>query len=164
MILKRAYIADNDLRKVQKMLKGISPILSPELLKTLYEMGHGDELLLADAHFPGHTLGRRVVRADGLHITQLLDAILPLFELEKAGDALAMMQPDSGGPMNTDVEADFSAAVRRHSERSAPPARLARAAFYERAKSAYCVVMTGELRAYGNLILTKGVTDWPSGQ
>ena len=146
------------------MLKGISPILSPELLKTLYEMGHGDELLLADAYFPGHTLGRRVVRADGLHITQLLDAILPLFALEKAEDAVAMMQPDGGDAMNADVEADFSAAVRRHSERSAPPARLARAAFYERAKSAYCVVMTGELRAYGNLILTKGVTDWPSGQ
>ncbi len=66
------------------MLKGISPYLSPELLKTLCEMGHGDELLLADAHFPGHTLGRRVVRADGLNISQLLDAILPLFELEKA--------------------------------------------------------------------------------
>jgi L-fucose mutarotase len=146
------------------MLKGISPVLSPELLKTLCEMGHGDELLLADAHFPGHTLGRRVVRADGLHITQLLDAILPLFALEKSEDALAMMQRDDNA-VNDAVEADFSAAVRRHSERSAPPARLARAAFYERAKSAYCVVMTGELRAYGNLILTKGVTpDWPSGQ
>ena len=58
------------------MLKGISPYLSPDLLKTLYEMGHGDELLLADVHFPGHTLGRRVVRADGLNISQLLDAIL----------------------------------------------------------------------------------------
>jgi L-fucose mutarotase len=146
------------------MLKGISPYLSPELLKTLYEMGHGDELLLADAHFPGHTLGRRVVRADGLNISQLLDAILPLFELEKADDALAMMQPDGGDPMNVDVEADFLRAVRRHAARSGAAARFARQAFYERAKGAYCVVMTGELRAYGNVILTKGVTpvDWPS--
>ena len=140
------------------MLKGISPLLSPELLKILYEMGHGDELLLADAHFPGHTLGRRVVRADGLNVSQLLDAILPLFALEKAEDAVAIMQPDDGDAMNADVEADFLAAVRRHSERSAAPARIARAAFYERAKSAYCVVMTGELRAYGNLLLKKGVT------
>ena len=77
------------------MLKGISPLLSPELLKTMYEMGHGDELLLADAHFPGHTLGRRVVRADGLNISQLLDAILPLFALENAADAVAMMPPDA---------------------------------------------------------------------
>ena len=140
------------------MLKGISPILSPELLKTLCEMGHGDELVLADAHFPGHTLGRRVVRADGLNISQLLDAILPLFALENAEDAVAMMQPDARDAMNADVEADFSAAMRGHGARSAAPARMARAAFYERAKSAYCVVMTGELRAYGNLILTKGVT------
>jgi L-fucose mutarotase len=140
------------------MLKGISPYLSPELLKTLYEMGHGDELLLADAHFPGHTLGRRVVRADGLNISQLLDAILPLFELEKADDALAMMQPDGGDPMNAEVEADFLRAVRRHAARSGAAARMARADFYERAKGAYCVVMTGELRAYGNVILTKGVT------
>jgi L-fucose mutarotase len=147
------------------MLKGISPYLSPELLKTLCEMGHGDELLLADAHFPGHTLGRRVLRADGLNISQLLDAILPLFELEKADDALAMMQPDGGDPMNVEVEADFLRAVRRHAVRTAPAARIAREAFYERAKGAYCVVMTGELRAYGNLILKKGVTpNWPSRQ
>jgi L-fucose mutarotase len=140
------------------MLKGISPYLSPELLKTLCEMGHGDEILLADAHFPGHTLGRRVLRADGLNISQLLDAILPLFELETAEDALAMMQPDGGDPLNADVEADFLRAVRRHAERASPAARIARQEFYERAKSAYVVVMTGELRAYGNVILKKGVT------
>jgi len=140
------------------MLKGISPYLSPELLKVLHEMGHGDELVLADAHFPGHTLGRRVVRADGLNISQLLDAILPLFELEKAEDALAMMQPDGGDPLNAEVEADFLRAVRRHAARTSPAARIAREAFYERAKSAYVVVMTGELRAYGNVILKKGVT------
>jgi len=140
------------------MLKGISPYLSPELLKTLYEMGHGDEVVLADAHFPGHTLGRRVVRADGLNVSQLLDAILPLFELEKGEDALAMMQPDGGDPLNTEVEADFLQAVRRHAVRTAAPARIAREAFYERARAAYVVVMTGELRAYGNLILKKGVT------
>src|SRR5882757_3532923 len=121
------------------MLKGISPYLSPELLKTLYEMGHGDELLLADAHFPGHTLGRRVVRADGLNISQLLDAILPLFELEQGEDALAMMQPDGGDPLNAEVEADFLRAVRRHAVRTAPAARIAREAFYERAKNAYVV-------------------------
>jgi L-fucose mutarotase len=142
----------------KRMLKGISPYLSPDLLKILHEMGHGDELLLADAHFPGYTLGRRVLRADGIHISQLLHAILPLFELEQSEDALVMMRPDDGDPMNSDVEADFSAAVRRHSVRSAAPERIARAAFYERAKAAYCVVMTGELRAYGNLILKKGVT------
>jgi L-fucose mutarotase len=147
-----------------RMLKGISPYLSPELLKILYEMGHGDEILLADAHFPGHTLGRRVVRADGLNISLLLDAILPLFALETADDALAMMQRDDNAA-NDAVEADFLAAVRRHTQRTAAAARMDRQAFYERAKAAYVVVMTGELRAYGNVILKKGVTPaWPSGQ
>ena len=140
------------------MLKGISPYLSPDLLKILHEMGHGDELLLADAHFPGHTLGRRVLRADGLNISQLLDGILPLFELEQTEDALTMMQPDHGDPLNRDVESDFLSVVRKHAVRSAPPARIARQAFYERAKNAYAVVTTGELRAYGNLMLKKGVT------
>ena len=140
------------------MLKGISPYLSPDLLKTLHEMGHADDILLADAHFPGNTLGRRVIRADVLTVTQLLEAILPLLELEKTEDALAMMQPDGGDGMNRDVESDFMNAVRRYSSRTTPPARVARQDFYERARAAYGVVMTGELRPYGNLILKKGVT------
>jgi len=140
------------------MLKGISPYLSPDLLKSLHEMGHGDELLLADAHFPGHTLGRRVLRADGIDISQLLHAILPLLELEQIEDALTLMQPYGGDPMNSDVEADFFGVVRKYSPRSHPLMRIAREAFYDRAKTVYAVVMTGELRAYGNVILKKGVT------
>src|SRR5689334_5203899 len=140
------------------MLKGISPLLSSDLLKNLHEMGHADDILLADAHFPGNTLGRRVIRADGLTVTQLLEAILPLLELEKTDDALAMMQPDGGDRINTDVESDFMNAVRKYSSRTTPPARMARQDFYERARAAYAVVMTGELRPYGNLILKKGVT------
>jgi L-fucose mutarotase len=140
------------------MLKGISPYLSPDLLKVLHEMGHSDEILLADAHFPGHSFGRRVLRADGLTIPQLLRAILPLFELDSSVDALVMMQPDPGDPMNHDVEADFLQAVRPHVAGVAAPLRMARQPFYERAKAAYAVVMTGETRAYGNLILRKGVT------
>lgn len=140
------------------MLKGISPLLGPDFLKALYEMGHGDELLLADAHFPGHSMGRRVLRADGLNILQLLDAILPLFEVEPAEDALVMMQPDGSDTAEPELEADFLSAVRRHAARPAPPIRIARRAFYERAKAAYVVVITGEVRPYGNLILKKGVT------
>jgi L-fucose mutarotase len=116
------------------MLKGISPYLSPDLLKVLHEMGHRDELLLADAHFPGHTLGRRVLRADGISISQLLHAILPLFELEKSKDALTMMQPDGGDPINSDVERDFMGVAGKYFAPSGPPARIAREAVYERAK------------------------------
>ncbi|MDI3254647.1 MAG: L-fucose mutarotase [Bacillota bacterium] len=143
------------------MLKGISPFLGPELLKTLCEMGHGDELLLADAHFPGHSLGMRVLRADGLNICQILAAILPLFELDRSSAALIMMEPDTGDSPDATVESDYLAEVRRYSPEISRPMRLARKEFYERAKSAYAVLMTGELRAYGNLILRKGVTPVP---
>lgn len=143
------------------MLKGISPLLSPDLLKTLCEMGHGDELLLADAHFPGHTLGKHVLRADGLTITQMIDAILSLFELDRHSAPLIMMQPDASDSPDPSVEADFLSAVRKHSPEVSAPTHIARQAFYDRARSAYAVVITGELRAYGNLILRKGVTPVP---
>lgn len=141
------------------MLKGISPLLSPELLATLYRMGHGDEIVLADAHFPGHALGVPVIRADGLGIDRLLDAILPLFELDAYVDSpLAMMAAVPGDVLDPAVEAAYRVAIDRHTPRHASIARIERFAFYERAKSAFAIVMTGETRKYGNILLKKGVT------
>jgi L-fucose mutarotase len=140
------------------MLKGISPYLSPDSLKALYEMGHGDEILLADAHFPGQTLGRRLLRADGMTIPQLLEAILPLFELDRCADALIMMQPSAGESLDPAVEADVLRVVCKYAPVAGAPLQIDRYAFYERARSSYAVLMTGELRAYGNLILRKGIT------
>lgn len=140
------------------MLKGISPRLSPELLKILDEMGHGDELLLADAHFPGHSLGRRVLRADGLTVSEMLEAILPLVELDTRDGSLAMMQPDGGDSLDRAVEADFLRVVHRHAPVTIGVSRVERKAFYERAGSCYAVLMTSEMRPYGNLIIRKGVT------
>lgn len=140
------------------MLKGISPRLSPDLLKVLHEMGHGDELLLADAHFPGHSLGRRVLRADGVTVSEMLEAILPLFELDSRADSLAMMQPDAGDSLDRAVETDFLSVVHRYASATIEIARVERKAFYERAESCYAVLMTSEMRPYGNLIVRKGVT------
>lgn len=140
------------------MLKGISPCLSPELLKALYEMGHGDEILLADAHFPGHSLGQRLLRADGLTISQMLDGILPLFELDQHSSPLIMMRPDPGDTVDPALEADFIRVVDKYAPAAAMPVYIERKAFYERARNSYVVLMTSELRAYGNLILRKGVT------
>ena len=141
------------------MLKGISPLLSPELLDALYRMGHGDEIVLADAHFPGETLGKRVVRADGLRIADLLDAILPLFELDSYVDApVVMMAAVPGDTLDPAVEAAYRAAIDRHAPGTPAIARIDRFAFYERAKAAYAVVMTGETAKYGNILLKKGVT------
>ena len=85
------------------MLKGIAPCISPELLKTLAEMGHGDEIVLADAHFPGHTFNDRVLRADGLGIATLLDGILPILELDQYAPPLAMMAAVPGDKLDPKV-------------------------------------------------------------
>lgn len=144
------------------MLKGISPLISPELLVALMEMGHGDEIVLADAHFPGHSLGVPVIRADGLMVDDLLDAILPLFELDDYVDApLVMMQILEGDTLDPTVEEAYRVPVDNHAPGTPPIARIDRFEFYERAKQAFAIVMTGETRKYGNLLLKKGVTPVP---
>lgn len=141
------------------MLKGIAPCISPELLKTLAEMGHGDEIVLADAHFPGHSFAQRqVLRADGLDISTLLGGILPLLELDAYAHPLFMMEVVSGDTLDAQVEKDYMAAIHVSTPGAPAPRRLERFAFYERAKTAYAIVMTGETRKYGNIILKKGVT------
>jgi L-fucose mutarotase len=141
------------------MLKGISPLLSPELLSVLCRMGHGDEIILADAHFPGETCGRRVVRADGLTIAALLDAILPLFELDAYVEApLVMMAAVEGDTLDPAVEASYRTVVDKHAPGTPPILHIDRFEFYDRAKRAFAVVMTGDVAKYGNLLLKKGVT------
>ena len=141
------------------MLKGINPILSPDLLKILAEMGHGDEIVLSDAHFPGHTCcPKNVLRGDGLQIPDLLEGIIPLFELDSYDDPLIMMAPVEGDELDPQVEADYMEAVRKHAPEAPAPIRLGRFAFYERANKAFACVVTGTTAKYGNIILKKGVT------
>ncbi|MDD2600928.1 MAG: L-fucose mutarotase [Kiritimatiellae bacterium] len=140
------------------MLKGISPVISPDLLKLLAEMGHGDEIVLADAHFPGHTMGKRVIRADGLSIPQLLDGIIPLFELDSYAPPLIMMAPVKGDCLDPAVEGSYVAAIAAHLDVVPDVERITRFDFYDRAMEAYAVVMSGETAKYGNIILKKGVT------
>lgn len=141
------------------MLKGISPLISPSLLEVMARMGHGDELVLADAHFPGESLNSRVLRADGLRIPDLLAAILPLFELDKyVAHPLAMMAAVPGDSLDPSVEKSYLVSIHRTNPDAPPIERIERFAFYERARSAFAVVMTGETAKYGNILLTKGVT------
>ncbi len=140
------------------MLKGINPCISPELLKVLAEMGHGDEIVLADAHFPGHTMNPRVLRADGLSVANLLDGILPLFELDAYAPPLVMMAAVRGDKLDPAVEAKYLRVIHWHVPKAKVPVRIDRFAFYERAKAAFAVVLTGETAKYSNLILKKGVT------
>lgn len=141
------------------MLKGISPLLSPELLSILSRMGHGDEIVLADAHFPGETFNTNVLRCDGLKIAGLLEAILPLFELDAyVAHPLIMMAAVPGDTLDATVQERYLKSVYKTNPSVPSIERIDRFAFYERAKAAFAVVMTGETAKYGNIILKKGVT------
>ena len=146
------------------MLKGISPLISPELLAVLARMGHGDEIVLADAHFPGETFNNRVLRADGLRIPDLLNGILPLFVLDPyVDDPLVMMAAVEGDSLDPSVEEAYLQPIKRHAPDAPAIARIDRFDFYDRAKEAFAVLMTGETAKYGNIILKKGVTFWHRG-
>lgn len=136
------------------MLKGISPVISPDLLKTLAEMGHGDEIVISDAHFPAHSMNGNVIRADGLGADRLLAGIIPLFELDAYATPVVMMEAVPGDMLDPAVEAKYRAALKYNGKIE----RMERYAFYERAEKAYAVVLSGETAKYGNIILKKGVT------
>ncbi|WP_136608319.1 L-fucose mutarotase [Paenibacillus dokdonensis] len=139
------------------MLKGISPLLSPELLKILCEMGHGDEIVFADANFPAVSMAQRLVRADGHGIPELLEATLELFPLNSyVTHPVMLMQVMPGDPVETPVWDVFRSLVDK-AEEGIEFAEIERFEFYERAQKAYAVVATGEKALYGNLILSKGV-------
>lgn len=141
------------------MLRGVSPLFSPELLATIYQMGHGDEIVLADAHFPGHSTNERVVRADGLQIEDLLDAILPLFALDTyVDDPVVMMQCVPGDEPDPRVEAGYRVVIDTYAPDTSEIKFIDRFEFYDRASRAFVVVMTGDTRKYANIILKKGVS------
>jgi L-fucose mutarotase len=140
------------------MLIGISPVVGPELLDVLFRMGHGDEIVLADAFFTGDALGKRVVRADGLRIPDLLDGILRLINLDDfVTDSLVIMEPVPGDRLDPKMESTYRAAIEKHWPKAPAFQRLERFAFYERSRQAFAIVMTGETVKYGNIILKKGV-------
>ena len=140
------------------MLIGINPVISPELLDTLFRMGHGDEIVLADAFFPGDSMNSRVIRADGIRIPVLLDGILALMNLDSyVPHPVAMMAPVPGDNLDETVEKSYREVIDRRWTGTPAVERVERFAFYERAKKAFAVLMTGETVKYGNIILKKWV-------
>ncbi|RVM20511.1 RbsD/FucU family protein [Sinorhizobium meliloti] len=139
------------------MLKGISPILSPELLSTLRAMGHGDEIALVDGNYPGLEHARRLIRLDGHPLVPVLDAVLSILPIddfvpEAIFRATVKQDRDALDPVHRDI----IACCRKH-EPAQPVVPLLRADFYQRVKAAHAVVQTSEPRLYGNVILRKGV-------
>ncbi|TDQ36431.1 RbsD/FucU family protein [Aureibacillus halotolerans] len=135
------------------MLRGIPAILSPELIKCLMEMGHGDEIVLADRNFPAKTHAKRLVRSDGHGIIHLLKAILPFFPLDTYANKTSVAVMDVVG--NDPTPEIWDAYQQLTSPFSLQ--KVERFAFYERAKQSYGIVATGEAAPYGNIILKKGV-------
>ena len=143
------------------MLKGISPLISPALLKVLCEMGHGDELVIADGNFPCESMGKNavVIRADGHGVPELLDAILKLIPLDAYVEKpVALMEVVPGDTCPTPEIWDvYKSILNKHEPDNCKIDMTERFAFYERAKTAYAVVATGEEAIYANIILKKGV-------
>lgn len=139
------------------MLKHIPKILHPDLVKWLMEMGHGDEIVLADANFPAHRIGQRVIRADGHGVPEILKAILQLLPLDHYNDYQAAVMQVVPGDSTVPVIWDEYKQLLAEADPQVTVAEIERFAFYEQAKEAYVVVITGESALYGNLILKKGV-------
>jgi L-fucose mutarotase len=140
------------------MLIGIPGRISPELLKILMEMGHGDEIVLADGNFPAASHAARLVRCDGLGTAELLDDILSLMPLDRYVERpAAVMQVVPGDRVETPIWDEYRRIIAERAGVTAPLEEVERFAFYERAKRAYAIVATGETALYANLILKKGV-------
>jgi L-fucose mutarotase len=141
------------------MLKGIPDIISPELLKILHEMGHGDELVIGDANFPAASNAKRLVRCDGHDVAQVLDAILKLFPMdifvETPVTLMGVVPGDRTVPVIHEKIKDI---VQKYDERGGAIVGCEeRFAFYQRAKEAYVIIATSERKLYGCVIIRKGI-------
>ena len=143
------------------MLKGIPPILSPELLKILCEMGHSDRIVIGDGNFPAETMGKNayVVRYDGQDIPALLDAILKVFPLDTYVEKpVSLMEVMPGDTVETPIWDEYKAIIAKHDERGAETVgEIERFEFYRQTKECYAIIATGEKALYANIMLQKGV-------
>lgn len=141
------------------MLNKIPKILSPDFVKILMEMGHGDTIVLADGNFPSETNGKRVVRADGHGVPELLDAVLELMPLdvEYSEFPVSLMQVVAGDDTKPTIWNEYRDIINKHDDRDVKLEFVERFDFYDEAKKAYAVVATGEQAIYANIILKKGV-------
>jgi L-fucose mutarotase len=140
------------------MLKNIPEVISPELMKALMEMGHGDEIVLADGNFPAASVARRVIRCDGHGIPKILEAVIKFLPLDQYVEhAVALMAVIPGDKTKPTIWEEYRKIIKASGEKFSDFEFVERFAFYERAKNAYAVVATGEKSLYANIILKKGV-------
>ncbi len=138
------------------MLKGIPNIISPDLLKILDEMGHGDEIVIGDGNFPAASNAQRLIRCDGHNVPELLDAILKLMPLDTYVDSPVMLMQTTKNDPTPTIWAEYQEIVNKHNGET-QMSQIERFAFYDRAKTAYAIIATSEMSLYANVILKKGV-------
>lgn len=144
------------------MLNGISAILTGDMLKILCDMGHGEEIVIADANFPAETYAKRLIRCSGMNGAQLLEAILPLLPLDDYVDSQAVVMDLTDGDKSKgmkipEVWDEYSNTIAKYHENFMELEKIERLEFYDRAQNAYAIFQTSEHRQYGNLLLVKGV-------
>ena len=140
------------------MLKGISPLLGPDLLQLIAAMGHGDDIAVVDANFPADALAQRLVRLDGHSATDTLAALLTLLPVDDFTENSLRSMAVVGDPDQTPaIVAEFEEIASRAESRTLNATALERQCFYDSAAQAYAIVVTGESRLYGNLLIRKGV-------
>ena len=140
------------------MLKGIPTILSPELLKIMMEMGHGDEIIISDGNFPGASNANKLVRCDGNTVSQVIDAMLKFFPLDSYVEfPVALMAVVPGDNVKPVIWDEYKKIIEKYEPAVKEFEMMDRFDFYERAKRAYAIVTTGETAQYANIILKKGV-------
>ncbi len=140
------------------MLKGIPSILSPELLKILMEMGHGDEIVIADGNFPSAEIAQRLVRLDGHGVPEILDAIMKFFPLDTyTENPVGLMSVVPGDDVDPVIWNEYKSIINKYEPENCKIEFIDRFGFYERARRAYAVIATGETAIYANILLKKGV-------
>ena len=140
------------------MLMGIPSVLSPELLKILMEMGHGDEMVIADGNFPAASIAQRLVRSDGHGVPAVLEAVLKFFPLDAYVDSpVTLMQVVPGDTYTPTIWETYRKIILKFPNKNNKIENIERFSFYERARKAYAVIATGETALYANIILKKGV-------
>jgi L-fucose mutarotase len=151
------------------MLKGINPLLNADVLYALRAMGHGDRLVVCDTNFPADSIARQTVfgellRIDNVSTARAIEAILSIMPLDTFVDDAAMRMEIVGQPQEVPpVQREVQAVIDRAEGRSWPLVGVERHAFYEKAKTAYCVIASGERRFYGCFLFSKGVIE-PDGE
>lgn len=139
------------------MLKGIPNIISPDLMKILMEMGHGDEIVIADGNFPAESLGKRVIRSDGHGGVEILKVVLKFFPLDEYVDSPVILMEPKEKDLRIPIWEDYRDIINKYSKNNINIEQISRNEFYKRSEKAYAIIASSELQVYANIILKKGV-------